>query len=199
MLLLIEARVVAVERKQLVMAAELNNPAVIEDCNLVSVPHRRDAMRDQNRGCRGRVGSQAAKNAFFGVRVDTGKSIIKNENGRTPEECAGDGGTLLLPPREGHPTLTDHSIEPKRKLFKFLANVGSFGSLQYLFKAGFRRSKCKILADRFAEEKCLLRHHPDVVPENGQRVGSHGPAVDQQSTFWRLMHPRDELNQSGLA
>ena len=50
LLFLVQVRIVAIRGEQLVMAADFDNPARDQHRNLVSVTHRRYAMRDKNRG-----------------------------------------------------------------------------------------------------------------------------------------------------
>ena len=50
LLLLVEARVIAVQRQQFVVPAQLDDPPLVQHGDAVGVAHRRHAMRDQNRG-----------------------------------------------------------------------------------------------------------------------------------------------------
>ena len=52
------------------------------------------------------------------------------------------------------------------------------------------RAEGEVLADGFAEEKGLLRHHADVAAQHGKRIFADGAAVDEQRSLGRFVEPR---------
>src|SRR5579859_5614499 len=74
-LLLVQVRVITASLEQFVVRASFDNAALAENHNLVGVLHGRSAVRNQN-GC------VSEEKILSGLRVHTGKSIVKNKEVR---------------------------------------------------------------------------------------------------------------------
>src|SRR5579863_8108537 len=96
LLLLVEARIVAIQRKQLIVAADFDNPAMLENGDLVGTAHGGYAMGDKN--CRGRGGvvAQSAQDALFGIGVYACEGVIQNENRGAAQQGPSNGQALFL-------------------------------------------------------------------------------------------------------
>ncbi len=86
----------------------------------------------------GGIAAEPAEDAFFGIGVDAGQSIVEDEDGGSADECAGDGAALLLSAGEGGATLADHGFEPLREFFELGADMCGLGSFEHFFGGGIR-------------------------------------------------------------
>src|SRR5437899_2740381 len=62
---------------QLLVSAQFSNPAVLEHADAVGMAHRREAVRDQNRGGVTRGGEDTIENFGFTANVELGGRLIQ--------------------------------------------------------------------------------------------------------------------------
>ena len=99
-------------REKFRVPADLNQPPVIEHDDRVRVAHRREPMRDHERGA---VAREALEGRAYGGLADGVQmrgGLVEDQHGRVLEERAGDRDALALAPRELRAPLTDDRVEP---------------------------------------------------------------------------------------
>jgi murein L,D-transpeptidase YcbB/YkuD len=75
-----KARVVAVERQQLGMAAALHDPAALEDDDLIRHAHGRKAVRDQDRDALARETAEVLEHLRFRLRIHRSGRLVEHED-----------------------------------------------------------------------------------------------------------------------
>src|SRR5436190_12297535 len=93
--------------QQLLVPAHLHDRSVLDDHDLVGIPERREAVRDQeHRPAPGHaVEGLLDVTLRFGVQVRGG--LVENQETRAPEPGPGDRDALSLAPRELHSALAN--------------------------------------------------------------------------------------------
>ena len=86
----------AAGRKQLAVTAAFDDPALIEDQNLVGLHDRGEAMGDDQAGppLGGKI--ELCLNRLLGLGVERRSGLVEDENGRVLEQGARDRDTLLF-------------------------------------------------------------------------------------------------------
>src|SRR5207249_11932487 len=79
---------------QLLVVAPLDNPSFVKDQNLVRSLHRRDPVRDDETGLFFENGPESLQNLRFRLGIDAGEKVIENENRRSRQQRARQGGPL---------------------------------------------------------------------------------------------------------
>src|SRR3990167_4488463 len=90
----------AAQRQQVAMAATFDDPAAVEDHDLVGIDDGRQPMRDHHRGAPPAHLLQRALDLLFGAGVERTGRLVEQQDPRILEDRAGDRHTLLLAARE---------------------------------------------------------------------------------------------------
>ena len=85
--------------------ALLDETAVINDEDLVSLADRAEAVGDDEGGAPGHQAQQRILNMDFGARVDAARRFVEDEDARIGQHGAGDGQELALALAEVVPLL----------------------------------------------------------------------------------------------
>jgi hypothetical protein len=94
-LLLVEAAVETGACEELVMAALLEDRAVLDDDDVVGVADRREAMGDDERGATAGEAAQRVEQRGLGPRVERRSRLVEDQDRSVLEERAGDREPLL--------------------------------------------------------------------------------------------------------
>jgi hypothetical protein len=108
----VERRVRAVGRDELVVAALLDDPALVEDDDPPGLADGRQAVGDDDRGAPGEQPPQARLDAALGVQVDVRRRLVEDEDARVGDERAREGEQLALAGRELRAALADLGLQP---------------------------------------------------------------------------------------
>ena len=86
------------------MGPSLDHPAVVEDDDLVGVPHGREPVGDGDRGATPGQGVEGLLDGTLGLGVECAGRLVEHQDPRVAEQGAGDGEPLLLPAGEAMTT-----------------------------------------------------------------------------------------------
>lgn len=100
----------AAERQQFLMIAALDDHALIEHDDLVGIHHRRQTMRDHQRGTVLRDLFERSLDLHFGVAVERRGRLVEHQHRRPLQDGAGNGDTLFLSARQFEAALTDFRL-----------------------------------------------------------------------------------------
>ena len=95
-LLLIDLAINIALLKQSLVVTDRGNAAVVHDYYHIRPLDRRHALRDNNLGGLGNVGSKPGAYQRVGTRIDGTRRVVENEYLRMLEQCAGYAESLLL-------------------------------------------------------------------------------------------------------
>src|SRR5688572_52508 len=93
--------VAALPRHELLVRAVLDDAAFVEDDDLIGVPHRREAMRDQDRDAVMRQRAEVLEDLRLGLGIHRGRRLVEHEDlGTRAHERACERDALPLAARE---------------------------------------------------------------------------------------------------
>src|SRR5215470_3512308 len=99
------------------------------------------------------------------LRVERRGCLIKNEDPRLAQQCAGDRNPLLLPTREVRATFLQKRVVALRKVLDELVSARGCGYGDDLFERGVGFGRTDVFANRAAKEETLLQHDADLAAE----------------------------------
>src|SRR6266550_1142486 len=198
-LLVVEIGVVAVTSDEFVVGAEFDDASLVEDGDAVGVTDGRDAVRDEDGGASLHDLAQVVEDLVFGVRVHAGESVVENEDARTTQQRACDGGTLLLASGESDAALSYCRVVAFGKAFDVLGNIGGFGGGFDFFETRIVSTEGDVLADGKAEQECLLRDEADIAAQSFERKFSNWTSIDQDGARFGVINTSDQADQRGLS
>src|SRR5436305_3261330 len=102
------------------------------------------------------------EDAFFRIRIDTRKSVIKNKDVRITNNGACYCSALFLAARQCNSALSDQSVIFERKTFDISRDVGCLGCTADQIFTRLLDAESNIFADCVAEQECLLRHKSNI-------------------------------------
>ena len=135
--------------------------------NTVGVAHGRDPVRNKDGGASAHYLAQVGEDLLFGVGVDAGEGVIKDQNARISQNSAGDGGALLLPAGKSNAAFPYHGGIRFREAFDVCGDVGGSGCVMNLRIAGLFGAESNVFTDGVAEQESFLGHKPDVAAQFG--------------------------------
>src|SRR5713226_2939940 len=198
-LLLIQVRVITAASEQFIMRAALDYSTVAQDDDLVGVSHGGGAVRNQNGGAPVHDAPQAREDALFGLGVDAGEGIVKDQDARVPDNAAGNGSALLLSAGEGDTALANDGFIFVGEAFDVGIEAGDFGGLANLIEIVSREAKGDIAADGFAEEISVLGDVADGATKSVKRPFADGAAIDENFAFRSFPQASDQRGEGSLA
>ncbi len=151
------------------MGAEFDDASLVEDGDAVGVADGRDAVRDEDGRASVHDLAQVVEDLVFGVRVHAGESVVENENARTTQQGARDGGTLLLASGKRDAALSYRRVVAFGKAFDVLGDVGGFGGGFDFFETRLISTEGDVLANREAEQESFLGNEADVAAQGFER------------------------------
>src|SRR6185437_3651137 len=158
---LVQLGVFAALRQQRFVRAALDDAPLLQKNDLVGRLYGRDAMGNENRGALPHHATQRAKNALFGIRIQAGKRIVKDENARVANHRSCERRALLLPARERDAALTHQGFVAVRESFDVRIDASYTGGSCYARVRRFLDAKRDVFAQCFAEKKRILRDVTD--------------------------------------
>src|SRR5579875_1220303 len=105
-----ELGVAAAGREQLLVAPALDDPAVVEDDDLLRVADRREPVRDRDRRPPLREPVERLLDEPLGLGVERGGRLVEDEDRRVAEDRPRDRDPLLLAAREAVAALADDRV-----------------------------------------------------------------------------------------
>jgi hypothetical protein len=126
--------------QQLLVAARLRNPAVVQHKDHVRVPHGGKAVGDADRRPPFHQFVQVRLHRPLGFVVKRTRGFVQDQDGRVLQNGPGDGNALPLPAGKGHAFLADPRLVAARLLHYELVRVSVFGRLLHFGGGGLVRA-----------------------------------------------------------
>ena len=102
-------------REQLGVPAALDDVAVEDHQDLRRLAHRREAVRDDDRGASGERGLERLLDRDLRLRVEMGGRLVEDDDLGRLQQQARDGDALLLAAREAVAAVADDGVEAVRQ------------------------------------------------------------------------------------
>ena len=149
-------------------------------------------MGDQDSCSLSQFSSQVTQNGLFRVGVDTGESIVQDQDPGLNQKGPADGDALFLPSRKGDPSFSDHRFKAFRESFHVRQDVADSGCLLDFRCRGGGPAKSYVASHRFGEQEAVLRDIPDAAPEQGQWNVIDVPSVDKNRVLGDRIEATEE-------
>ena len=156
-------------------------------------------MRDHDGRAAGAKLAQRVDHRRLGHRVEGGRRLVEEEDGRVLEQRPRDADALALAAGERGAVLGDVRPVPARQPGHEVVDVGGARRRLDLLVVGVETSVADVVGDGAAEEDGLLRHQRDLAAQRTQPVARRVDAVDEDAAALVLVQPRDEVRGGGLA
>jgi hypothetical protein len=151
-------RIQPVGCQQLVVAAQLQQPAIVEHGDAVGGTDGGEPVCHHHRGAAAHQARQRLLYEALGLVVERRGGLVQDEDGRVLEDGAGDGHALALAARQARATVAHDGVVAVRQRLDEVVGVGRVGSGDDLLGRGLQPAVADVLAHRAAEERGLLRH-----------------------------------------
>src|SRR5919205_1904489 len=172
---------VAIDRtrlEQLLVCPAGDDPALVEDDDLVRERNRRQPVSDDQRRPAAHRLTQAEPDPRLGGRIDRSGGVVEDEDPRIDGERARDRQPLALASRKRDPALADHSVVALRQTLHELVRLREPGDARELLVVEVADAEGDVLAHRGREEERILGDDSDRVPERGELDVADVDAVD---------------------
>src|SRR5207237_1274910 len=186
--------VFAAERQELVVAALLRGPAVLEDDDLVGVADGAQAVGDGDHGAPLHDALERLDDDRLRLGVERRSRLVEDEDGRVANDCAGDSDALPLSAGQGQASFAHLGVVAVGHPRDELVRVGEPRRIDDLLFGSVGPPVCDVLPYRAAEEDGVLQYETDLVAHALQLVIADVDAVDQDAAGGRIVEPRDEAH-----
>ena len=118
-------------------------------------------MRNHQRGPIARYALKRILNFLLSMAVERGRRLIKHQNGRSLQNSARDGDTLLFPARQLEPAFPDFRFVAFRRNTDQRIDLREPRRFLHFGVCCLPAAISDVVADRVVEQHRVLRDHPD--------------------------------------
>ncbi|MPM31102.1 hypothetical protein SDC9_77655 [bioreactor metagenome] len=181
------------------MGAAADDPAVLEDQDLVGAGDGRHALTDdQHRPVRGLL-RQGGAQPRVGGDVQGRERVVEDVQVGSADQRPGDREALALPAGHVGAALGDRGVEATGHLRDEVAGLGHLEGVPQLLVGGIGVAVAQVAGHRPGEQVRLLRHQPDPAPQQVRLEAADVDAVHLDGALGRVVQPRQQIDQGGLA
>src|SRR5207247_3718826 len=119
------------------------------------------------------------KDSFFCVSVDTGKSVIQNQDSGIADEGTGNGSPLLLSAGKRDAALPDEGLKPLREPFHIRKNLCQPGSFINCCLGSLLDSERYILAYGVTKQEGILRHIAHLASQGSKWISLNRHSINK--------------------
>ncbi len=177
----------------------LGDLSPVEHDDLVGVADRRQPVRDRDRGAARREGVDGLLHGLLGLRVQGAGRLVEDEDGRVPQDGAGDRQALLLAAGEAVAALPHHGVVAVGQRHEVVVDLRDPGGRDELVIGRGRLGEPQVVGHRGVEEVGLLGDDADRGRQRVERHVPHVGAVDRDTAGRHVVQARDEVAEGGLA
>ncbi len=139
--------------------APLDDAAGVDDQDDVGLAHRRQAVRDHQRGAARQRTPERLLHRRLGLRVEVRGGLVEHDDVRRLEQETGQRDALLLAAGEAIAAVADERVETVRKGLDQWQDLGVAERLEQLGVGGVGLGVEQVRADRLVEEMRVLGDH----------------------------------------
>lgn len=184
---------------ELVVGADVGEPAAVEDGDAVGEVEGGAAVRDQQGGAAAHDLGQRLVDLVLDAGVHGGGGVVEHQQARVGEEGAGERDALALAAGEGQSVLADGGVVAVGQLGDEPVGLGRAGGGRDLFLGRVRAAVGDVGAHGVGEEEGVLRDQPDRGP---QRLGgqlAHVVPADEDGAAGGVVEARQEQRDGGFS
>ncbi len=187
----VEAAVGTLPAHELIVGAGFHDSAIIQHEDLVSIPYRRESVRDDDDGSIGEEPVDRTLDEALRLAIQRRGGLIEDEDGRVAQYRTGDGDPLALPTGETHTSIAEHSVVALGGGHDELMRVrGSCGRFDLLLTEACERTVGDVSANGVVENYGLLRDDAHQVTERVQSDLAYVDPVQRYTARNRFVKSR---------
>jgi hypothetical protein len=178
--------------------ADFAHRAALEDDDRIGAPHRREAVRDDERGAVLHQAQQGVLDEVLDSASSDEVASSRHEDRRILQQRAGDRQPLPLAARQALAALADPRLVAVGQRRDELVRVRGAGRRLDPLARGARRPVADVAGDGVVEQHRVLRDHADLRPQRGDRHVADVDAVDEDGAAGDVVEARDQVDQRVL-
>ena len=183
---------------ELLVRAELDDLAVVDDCDAIGAHRGGESVRHDDRGTTLEDRVEAGLHQRLRLEVEVRRRLVEHEHARPGEERAGERDELPLTRRERHAAFVHRRVEPLGEPVDEVGQPDAMDRLPDLVVGGVRLRELDVVADVPGEEERLLRNDAQLPAQRFDRDVAQVVAVDGDAALGGVVEPRDELGDGRL-
>ena len=157
------------------------------------------SMRDQHHRLAGRCLLQTALELGFALVIQVAAGLIKQQHGRVIDQGTSHGNGLTLTTRQRLAALTHQHVVALGVIGHKFIHPGNAGCAQHIRLTGKWRPHQQVLLEAAVEQHRVLRHMANGAAQIHRVNLARIHAINQHSTFRRLIQAQHQLFQRCLA
>ena len=157
------------ESQQLIERSLLDDRAVAQHQNSISVLNRREPMRDHQRGPFAHRLAHCGQHHRFGLGVERAGRLVHDQNRRILQQRARDRHALRLAFGKTVTALPHHFVEAGRQLGEHRPEASHLDRAHHLCVVDLGLPERDVDAHRVAEHQRRLQHHRDIAAQRIER------------------------------
>ena len=181
------------------MRAALDDAAVIQADDHVGVAHGAQAMSDHKRGASVHERIHAALHDGLGARVDGGRGLVQDHDGRVGHGGARNAHELALALGELRAVVGEHGVVAVRQVLDERVGARQLGGLDALIVRGIQTAVADVVHHRAGEQVDVLQHHSQRTTQVVLVDLVHVDAVVADLAVGDVVKAVDQVGDGGLA
>ena len=194
-----EVGVEAAGGDELVVGAAFDNPAGVDDGDLVGRPHGGQAVGDDDRRALGEGGRQGGLDGGLRAGVEVGGGLVEDHDAGVLEQQAGESDALLLAARHAVAAVADDRVEAFGHPGHDVPDLGRPQGCLELDVGGVGAGVGQVDPQGVVEQMDVLGDDADGVPHVGERRVAQVDATDAHRAVGRVVEPGHQPGDRRLA
>ena len=181
--------------QEVLMRIEGDHAAVVHHDDAVRFLDGQDALGDNEFGRPGDARVEGCPDGGVRRRIHGRGGIVQDQHLRVLQERPGDAQALPLAAGDIGPALVDHGVVPVREALDELIGTGLPAGFLAFLQGGVFLSPAEVFQDGSGEERALLEHHGDLVPEDLHVVFPDIDAAHFHRSLGHVIEARHQVRQ----
>src|SRR5208337_523665 len=177
---LVQGRILASTGEEALVAALLEDPALLEDDDPVRRLDRGKAVGDNDRRPAAHDRLEAFLDLRLGEGIDARRGLVEDEDAGIAQEDSRQDDELALPHRQRGAAMPGLGGEPGREVVHPIASAQGTGRLLDALVGGAGRSVSDIVGDRARKEEGILGNEAYGAAQGVERVAPYVAAVHEE-------------------
>ena len=183
---------------QLFMAAQADDPALLEYENYVAVLNRADALRDGDNGRALHLFRKRAAQAGVGLVIERGRAVVQHEDFRPRRQGARDEDALLLAAGNVGALLREQVAVALGERGDEVVGLRGLGRFDDLFVRQ-RAAEANVFFNRIGIQEIVLHRRAEHGGKRFARDGADVPSVDAHAAGAYVVEALQQPHDSGFA
>src|SRR5437763_8698223 len=192
-------RVKAATREQFVMAAPIDDAAVLQYENHIGRYDARQTMRDDQRSSLQGEPIELLLDGALGSRIERRRRLVEDQYRRVLEYRARDGDPLSFSAGEHHAALADNRLVLLGERDDEVVDIRGACCIDHVSERRTRAAVGDVVRDRFVEQRRILRDDANRFTQTAGRYRSQIASIDQDAPAGRIVEAKQQARQRRLS